>query len=63
MALLNRGSRPVRIQTRAAAVGLPSATVYALRNVWTHATSRTSGRIAAVVPGGSTVLLRVAPAR
>ena len=63
VALLNRGSRPVRIQTRAAAVGLPSATVYALRNVWTHATSRTSGRIAAVVAGGSTVLLRVAPAR
>ena len=43
------------------AVGLPSASSYTLRNLWTHNTSSTGGTISAEVPGGSTVLLRVAP--
>jgi len=61
IALLNRGSSPIDIQTSAAAAGLPSAASYALRDVWTHTTSSTAGAIGAVVPGDSTLLLRVSP--
>jgi len=61
IALLNRGSSPIDIQTSAGAAGLPSAAGYALRNVWTHTTSSTAGAIGAVVPGDSTLLLRVSP--
>jgi alpha-galactosidase len=59
VALLNRGSSATRIETSAAAVGLPPASSYALRNVWTHTSSSTAGSIAAEVAGDSTVLLRV----
>jgi alpha-galactosidase len=59
VALLNRGSNPTRIETRASAVGLPSASSYALRNLWTHTTSSTGGLISAEVPADSTLLLRV----
>ena len=58
VALLNRGSSATRIQTSASAIGLSSASSYALRNVWTHATSSTSASIDAEVPPDSTVLLR-----
>jgi hypothetical protein len=58
VALLNRGSSATRIETSTSAVGLPSASSYALRNVWTHTTSSTSGSIVAEVPPDSTVLLR-----
>jgi hypothetical protein len=61
VALLNRGSSPTLVQTSAVAVGLPHASGYALRNVWTHTTSTGSGSIAAEVPGDATVLLRVSP--
>jgi alpha-galactosidase len=59
VALLNRGSSATTITTSASAVGLPSASSYALRNVWTHTTSSSGGAISAYVPGDSTVLLRV----
>jgi alpha-galactosidase len=59
VALLNRGSGPLTISTSAAAVGMAPAPSYALRNLWTHTTSASSGAIAAEVPGESTVLLRV----
>jgi hypothetical protein len=59
VALLNRGSTPLRIETSAAAVGLAQAQRYALRDVWRHTTSTTSGPIAAEVPSDATVLLRV----
>ncbi len=59
VALLNRGSHAARIETSASAAGLPSAPSYAVRNVWTHGVSSTGGLISAVVPGDSTVLLRV----
>jgi alpha-galactosidase len=59
VALLNRGSSATTITTSAGAVGLPAVPSYALRNVWTHATSSTGGTISAYVPGDSTVLLRV----
>jgi alpha-galactosidase len=59
IALLNRGSSPLRIETSATAAGLPAASSYSLRNVWTHTTSVTSGSIGAEVPGDGTVLVRV----
>jgi alpha-galactosidase len=58
VAFLNRGSSATTITTSASAVGLPSASSYALRNVWTHTTGSTGGTISAYVPGDSTVLLR-----
>jgi alpha-galactosidase len=61
VALLNRGSSTIRIETSASAIGLPSVPSYALRNLWTHDVSSTGGLISAEVPPYSTVLLRVAP--
>jgi alpha-galactosidase len=61
VALLNRGSSAVRIETSASAIGLPSAPSYMLRNLWTHDVSSAGGLISAEVPPYSTVLLRVAP--
>jgi Alpha galactosidase A/Alpha galactosidase C-terminal beta sandwich domain len=59
VALLNRGSSAVRIETSATAVGLAPVSSYSVRNVWTHGTSTTRGAIGAEVAGDSTVLLRV----
>jgi hypothetical protein len=59
VALLNRGAKAQRIATTAAAIGMPRAAGYKLRNVWTHGTSTSSGGISVEVPGESTVLLRV----
>ncbi len=61
IALLNRGSSATRIATSATAAGLPPASSYVLRNVWTHTTSTARGSISAEVPGKATVLLRVSP--
>jgi hypothetical protein len=61
VALLNRGTSAVRIATSASAVGLPSASSYTLRNLWTHSTSSTKGPLDAEVAGDSVVLLRVSP--
>jgi alpha-galactosidase len=61
VALLNRGSSAMRIETSASAVGLPAASSYAVRNLWTHTTSSTGGGIGAEVGGDSTVLLRIYP--
>ncbi len=61
VALLNRGSGTLRIASSAAAVGMPAASGYLLRNIWTGAVSRigAGASIAASVPGESTVLLRI----
>jgi alpha-galactosidase len=59
VALLNRGSGTLRIETSASAVGMPPASSYSLRNLWTHTTSSTHGSISAEVPADGTVLLRV----
>jgi hypothetical protein len=61
VALLNRGGSTVRISTSAAAAGLPAGPGYTLRNLWSNATTTTSGHIGANVAGDSTVLLRVYP--
>ena len=60
VALLNRGARPITIHTTAAAAGLPHASRYTVRNLWSRATSTSSGALAARVPAFATVLLRVA---
>jgi alpha-galactosidase len=59
VALLNRGSSAIAIETSATAIGLPAASSYSVRNLWTHTTSHSSGPIRAEVPGDGTVLLRV----
>jgi alpha-galactosidase len=59
VALLDRGSSPLKITTSATAVGLPAGGPYLVRNVWTHTTRSSAGTIQARVPGYSTVLLRV----
>jgi alpha-galactosidase len=62
VALLNRGSQPLRITTTAGDVGLPAARSYRVRNLWAHRTRRSQGRISAVVAPDSVVLYRVAVA-
>jgi alpha-galactosidase len=59
VALLNRGSSTIEIETSASAIGMPSASSYAIRNVWTHDVSSSAGLISVEVPGESTTLLRV----
>jgi alpha-galactosidase len=61
VALLNRGSAALAISTNAAAVGAARASSYSVRNLWTHQSSTTAGSIGAVVPGETTVLLRIVP--
>ncbi len=60
VALLNRGAGTITIRTTAGAVGLPHASRYTVRNLWSHGASASSGAISARVPAFSTVLLRVA---
>jgi alpha-galactosidase len=62
VALLNRSSKTLEVTTSAAAVGMPTANAYQLRNVWSGAVTSTTGGIGASVPGESTVLLRVSTA-
>jgi alpha-galactosidase len=62
VALLNRGSSPLRIRTSASSVGLPVAGRYLIRDVWRHGGRLTGGPISAAVPAQSTVLLRVSVA-
>jgi alpha-galactosidase len=61
VALLNRGSSPMRIATTAAAVGLRPSSAYTVRDLWAHGTHVGGGAISATVPGNGTVLLRIAP--
>ena len=62
VALLNRGSAPVRIAASALGVGLPRAADYAVRDVWAHRTTTTGGAFGAVVPAEGTALYRVSAA-
>jgi alpha-galactosidase len=59
VALLNRGSVPLRITTTARRVGLPPARAYRLQDLWTRRTKSTSGAISARVPAHGVVLYRV----
>jgi alpha-galactosidase len=62
VALLNRGSTALQITTSAGQAGLRSAARYKVRDLWSGATSSTSGEISAEVPPDSVVLYRVTPA-
>jgi alpha-galactosidase len=62
VALFNRGSAPLQIATAASAVGLPPATRYTLRNLWTGKTTRTTGAIGADVQSDAVVLYRCSAA-
>ncbi|MEU0781921.1 NPCBM/NEW2 domain-containing protein [Streptomyces sp. NPDC006173] len=59
VALFNESGTAQRIATTAAAVGLPDADAYTLRDLWRHRSSNTAGTIAATVPAHGTVLVRV----
>ncbi|MEW2399733.1 NPCBM/NEW2 domain-containing protein [Streptomyces sp. NPDC046862] len=59
VALFNETGSAQRISTTAAAVGLPSADAYTLRDLWQHKNYNTAGRISATVPAHGTVLFRV----
>lgn len=59
VALLNRGTSPIEISTTAAAIGMPKAPSYTLRDLWGGSQSSTTESIADEVPADSTVLLRV----
>ncbi|MCC9306559.1 NEW3 domain-containing protein [Kitasatospora sp. RB6PN24] len=59
--LFNENATPATISTTAAAVGLPGAEGYLLRDLWAHTTTSSGGSISATVPGHATVMYRVTP--
>jgi alpha-galactosidase len=61
VALLNRGSTPLRLSASASRIGLASAATYTVRDLWEHRTTRSRGEIGAEVPPDSVVLYRVTP--
>jgi alpha-galactosidase len=61
VALFNESSSTQTISTTASAAGLPVASSYALRDLWTGATSSTTGTIGASVPAHATVVYRITP--
>lgn len=63
VALFNESGSAQRIATTAAAVGLPNAHAYALRDLWQHKSYNTAGAISAAVPAHGTVLVRVSADR
>ncbi|MCI3242824.1 NPCBM/NEW2 domain-containing protein [Streptomyces spinosisporus] len=63
VALFNESGTAQRIATTAAAVGLPQASAYTLRDLWQHKSYNTAGTISATVPAHGTVLVRVAADR
>jgi alpha-galactosidase len=61
VALLNRGTRPLRITIAAQGLGLARAGTYAVRDLWAHRTTMTSGTVGALVAPHSARLYRVQP--
>ncbi|MGW6793470.1 NPCBM/NEW2 domain-containing protein [Streptomyces chartreusis] len=59
VALFNESGSAQRITTSAAAVGLPDADAYTMRDLWQHRSYNTAGTISATVPAHGTVLVRV----
>jgi alpha-galactosidase len=59
VALLNRGSRPLRITTSARRIGLRRSRTYRVQDLWSGTTKRTSGVITARVPARGVSLYRV----
>jgi alpha-galactosidase len=63
VALFNESGSAQRIATTAAAVGLPNAHAYTLRDLWQHKSYNTAGAISVTVPAHGTVLVRVSADR
>jgi alpha-galactosidase len=61
VALFNETSSATTISTTAAAAGLPAASSYGLRDLWSGAAQTTTGTIGATVPAHGTVVFRVTP--
>jgi alpha-galactosidase len=61
VALFNESSSAATISTTATAAGLPAASSYALRDLWSGATQTSTGTISASVPAHGTVVFRVTP--
>jgi alpha-galactosidase len=61
--LANTGSAAQQVAANAAAVGLPRADAYSVRDLWAGSTRETAGTITETVPAESAMLLRVAPLR
>jgi len=59
VALFNETGSTATISTTAAAIGKTGASSYTLDNLWTGATSVTTGQISASVPARGTVMFRV----
>ena len=59
VALLNRGSSPMRISATATAVGLSPSPSYSWRDLWTHHNVARSNSFSATVRPNATVLLRL----
>jgi len=59
VALFNESGTAQHIATTAAAVGLPHAPAYTLRDLWQHKSYNTAGAVSATVPAHGTVLVRV----
>jgi alpha-galactosidase len=61
VALFNETNSPATISTAAAAVGLPKAAAYSVRDLWQHSTTETAGGLTASVAPHETVMYRVSP--
>jgi alpha-galactosidase len=62
VALFNSGETPTTITTDAAAVGLPSAACYKVRDLWSHNERTTAGAVTSGgVPAHAVALLRITP--
>jgi alpha-galactosidase len=61
VALLNRGSTTLKIETHTRSLKIPTAAKYSLANVWAGGSRTTTGAISATVPSDSTVVFVVSP--
>jgi alpha-galactosidase len=59
--LFNRATTGAPIETSAAALGLPAASAYTMRDLWADTTTVTSGPVRASVPGHAATMLEVRP--
>jgi len=61
VALFNSEESPVSIRTDATTIGLTAAKCFAVRDLWAHTDTTTTGDVEATVPGHGVAMLRVSP--
>ena len=61
VALFNADERPATITTDAAALGLPAAPCYSVRDLWSHTGSTVPGAISHLVAPHDAAMLRISP--